>query len=199
MIQLHESSHLYTTDIVRLKNIPTAPFTHVLIDHLRKTLASLENLPDSSESLIPSLNNLLLEAKEKSLAFSSNTVFNEEANSVLRRAVDLLPQFSHVLLTTMSLYPTLAPPTTSLSPRTATNPPQHENPTLAFISSLREIDGHQEDVQAHDSDVIDARTQTIYRIAKTLVRLLRDRNVDCALFGSAACWLYGNTRVPNVR
>lgn len=200
VVHLHESSHLYTVDIVRLKDMPTAPFIHVLIDHLRKTLTSLEDLPDSSESLILSLNNLLLEANGKPLSSSSNALFKEETNSVLRRAVDLLPQSSRGLLTTMSLYPTLVSPATSLSPHTATNPPEHENPTLAFIRSLAEIDSHQEIVQAYDSDpIIDPRTQTVYRIAKTLVRLLRDRNFDCALFGSAACWLYGNTRVPNVR
>jgi len=42
------------------------------------------------------------------------------------------------------------------------------------------------------------RKEVIYDIAKDLIDTLSKLGVPCALFGSLACYLYGNERTPNV-
>ena len=199
LLRVDDTSPILIGDIVRLKNMPVAPLTHLVIDHLRTMLAHLEQ-PGNSHQQVITLNNLLLAAKERNLTASSNTLFNQEANSVLGRALHLWPQLSHVLLTATPLFPSI-PPAGSIGPTSPTNLLDNERSNLAFVDSLAEIDSDQEDdVQVHGNPgpLVDSRVQTICRITKKVVRLLRDRKIDCALFGSAACWLYGNTRVPDV-
>ncbi len=55
-----------------------------------------------------------------------------------------------------------------------------------------DLDNSSEDVNT------DRRMRTVYCVAKKVVKILRDLNMECAVFGSAACSLYGNTRSPNV-
>jgi len=189
-------------DIVRLKNMPAAPLNLLVIDHLRTMLICLEkpgNFHQNLSSQVITLNNLLLAAKERTLSASSNTFFNQEANSVLGRALHLLPRFSRVLLTATPLFPAITS-AGSIGSTPQASLPNDERGKLAFVNSLAEIDSDQEDVQVHGNSgpLIDSRVQTICRITKKVVMLLRDLEIDCALFGSAACWLYGNTRVPDV-
>ena len=42
------------------------------------------------------------------------------------------------------------------------------------------------------------RTEVICHIAKQVVNVVHQSGAECALFGSLACYLYGNTRPPNV-
>ena len=205
---LRADNTIHIDDIVRLRNMPTAPLIHVLIDYLRALSTSLEipgKFSDYAERPSPqvtSLNNLLLAAKAaKTLSASSNALFNQEAQSVLGHASHLLPQFSSVLLTATPFSPALDPPAGSpASTSLPTNFLNYENNNLAFINSLHEIDSGPEDVQLHVNSVppIDSRVQTICRITKKIVKLLHDLKIVCALFGSAACWLYGSSRVPDV-
>ena len=201
---LRADNTIHIGDIVRLRNMPTAPLIHVLIDHLRSLPTPLKipgKLLDCAERPSPqvtSLNNLLLAAKAKTLSASSNALFNQEGQSVLEHALHLLPQFSSVLLTATPLSPAFDPP--AGSPASTSSPANflnNEKSNLAFINSLHEIDSGPEDVQL-SLPPIDSRVQTICRITKKLVKLLHDLKIGCALFGSTACWLYGNSRVPDV-
>jgi hypothetical protein len=149
--------------------------------------------PERSKSII-TLNNLFLAAKGRTLPASSNPLFNQEATSVLRRALDLLPQFSDLLLTATAFVPSIDSAAGSVN---SSNPLDNESSPLAFINSLPDIDSDEEYLPSHA--LVDPRVQTICRIAKKLVRILHALNVPCVLFGSLASWLYGNTRPPEVR
>ena len=43
-----------------------------------------------------------------------------------------------------------------------------------------------------------SRTEVVCHIAKQVVEILHKIGVDCAIFGSLGCYLYGNDRSPNV-
>ncbi len=45
---------------------------------------------------------------------------------------------------------------------------------------------------------IGAKGGVVFQAAVDATRLLRDSGYSCAIFGSAACYLYGNQRLPNV-
>ncbi len=45
---------------------------------------------------------------------------------------------------------------------------------------------------------INARGGVVFRAAEDATRLLQELGYTCAIFGSAACFLYGNNRLPSV-
>ena len=209
LLRVEKPFLIFNDDIIRIRNMPVPILIYLLIEHLRTLFAYLEKPGnrdlDCSElsSQIITLNNLLLTVNGRTLSASSNVIFNQEASSLLRRALDVLPQSSCELLSAILFAPAIVPAAGSFGSISSPNLPENHITNAAFVDSLDEIDSNQGNVQLHNSsrpeDQIDPRVQTICRIAKTVVGLLRNLNIECALFGSTACWLYGNPRVPNVR
>ncbi|KAF9540264.1 hypothetical protein CPC08DRAFT_770826 [Agrocybe pediades] len=48
-----------------------------------------------------------------------------------------------------------------------------------------------------EKTVADYRSEVVCLVAKKVVKILQEAGVECALFGSLACFLYGNKRPPN--
>ncbi|KAK0190125.1 hypothetical protein F5146DRAFT_932209 [Armillaria mellea] len=59
---------------------------------------------------------------------------------------------------------------------------------------IRTVCGHTPPTQI---PAIDAKGGVVFQAAVDAIRLLRDSSYPCAIFGSAACYLYGNERPPN--
>ncbi|KAK0231739.1 hypothetical protein EDD85DRAFT_775433 [Armillaria nabsnona] len=59
---------------------------------------------------------------------------------------------------------------------------------------IRTACGHTPPVQI---PAIGAKGGVVFQAAVDAIRLLRDSAYPCAIFGSAACYLYGNERLPN--
>ncbi|KAF9483274.1 hypothetical protein BDN70DRAFT_800099 [Pholiota conissans] len=71
------------------------------------------------------------------------------------------------------------------------------NTLSPLIEAAPELVHNLQPLKKPNDDAFRSKAKVLCLIAKAVVDILHVTGVECALFGSLACYLYGNTRSPN--